>query len=162
MISPCSTVFKSLSTRQPAILLLAGSFAALAVRFLVKVWNSTDDGFRRIIWRCNGKYPAKGEKGCESRHVDDVDLYKAFVNVFNMMVENKNYFIDKWKRMRENDNVLARYKAVQFMRIISDTKPIPEFDVDMYFALVEKMTVYDGCRIIVSLLDRTDVECEIE
>ena len=23
-----------------------------------KVWNSTDDRFRRIIWRCNRKYPA--------------------------------------------------------------------------------------------------------
>lgn len=45
---------------------------------------------------------------------------------------------------------------------MTDTKPIPEFDVDIYFALVEKMTVYDGRRIIVSLLDDTDVECEIE
>ena len=127
-----------------------------------KVWNSTSEKLRRIVWQCNGKYLGKGEKGCGSRHIDDAVLYQAFVDVFNAMVEQKGYFLGKWKRMRESDNLLVRYKAVQFMRIIGDTNPILEFDVDMYFALVEKMTVYDGCRIIVSLLDGTDVECEIE
>ena len=66
-----------------------------------KVWNSTDERIRRIIWRCNGKYPAKGEKGCESRHIDNAVLYQAFVNVFNMMVENKDYFLGKFKGLRK-------------------------------------------------------------
>ena len=46
-----------------------------------KVWNSTDDRLRRIVWRCNGKYVVKGEKGCESRHIDDGVLYQAFISV---------------------------------------------------------------------------------
>ncbi|WP_442891469.1 hypothetical protein [Dendrosporobacter sp. 1207_IL3150] len=33
--------------------------------FSRKVWNSTAERLRRIIWRCNGRYPAKGENGCE-------------------------------------------------------------------------------------------------
>jgi len=80
--------------------------------------------------------------------------------VFNMMVENKDYFIDKWERMRENDNVLARYKAKQFIRILSEKKPLVEFDVDLYFAMIEKMTVIEGTQIIVRLLDGTNLECE--
>ena len=127
-----------------------------------KVWNSTDDRFRRIIWRCNGKYPAKGEKGCESRHIDDGVLYQAVVNVFNMMVENKDYFIDKWKRMRESDNLLQRYKAKQFSKIITETGKINEFDVDLYFALTEKVVVHDGGRLMMILLDDTELECLIE
>jgi len=43
-----------------------------------------------------------------------------------------------------------------------NAKPLNEFDTDLYFALVEKMTVYDGRRLLVSLLDSTDVECEME
>ena len=127
-----------------------------------KVWNSTDDRFRRIIWRCNGKYPAKGERGCESRHVNDGVLYQAFVNVFNMMAENKDYFIDKWERMRESDNLLQRYKAKQFANIIADRGRIKEFDVDLYFALVEKIVVNDDGRLMVVLLDGTEVECTVE
>ena len=127
-----------------------------------KVWNSTDDRFRRIIWRCNGKYPAKGEKGCGSRHIDDGVLYQAFVDVFNAMVENKDYFLGKFKGLRESDNPLRRYKAKQFSKIITEAERINEFDTDLYFASIEKVIVYNGGRLMLSLLDGTEVECVIE
>ncbi|MBP2655710.1 MAG: Resolvase protein, partial [Firmicutes bacterium] len=127
-----------------------------------KVWNSTDERLRRIIWRCNGRYPAKGEKGCESRHIDDWALYQAFINVFNAMVENKDYFMSKWQERLEDENLLQRYKAKQFIKIITRGGVIDKFDIYLYFALVEKITVYDGGRVIVSLLDGTNVECEME
>ena len=127
-----------------------------------KVWNSTDDRLRRIVWRCNGKYVVKGEKGCESRHIDDVVLYQTFVNVFNMMAENKDYFLDKWKGMRESDSSLQRYKAKQFAKIIADRGRIKEFDVELYFALTEKVVVHGEGRLMVVLLDGTEVECTVE
>ena len=127
-----------------------------------KVWNSTDDRFRRIIWRCNGKYPSKGEKGCDSRHIDDGVLYQAFVDVFNTLVGNTDYFLDKWKELRENDNPLQRYKAKQFSKIITETDRISKFDIDLYFALTEKIEVFGEGRLVVSLLDSTEVECLIE
>ena len=127
-----------------------------------KVWNSTDDRFRRIVWRCNGKYVVKGEKGCDSRHIDDAVLYQAFVDVFNAMIENKAYFIGKWQERLGSNNVLVRYKTKQFIGIIAKAEVITEFDDNLYLALVEKMTIHDKGKIIVSLLDGTDVECEME
>lgn len=127
-----------------------------------KVWNSTDERLRRIIWRCNGKYPTKGEKGCESKHIDDEILYQAFVDVFNTLIENKDYFLNKWKELRESDNPLRRYKARQFAKIITETGRISKFDVDLYFALTEKLVVYGEGRFMVILLDGTEVECVIE
>ena len=124
-----------------------------------KVWNSTDDRFRRIIWRCNGKYPAKGEKGCGSRHIDDGVLYQAFVDVFNAMIENKAYFIGKWQEGLKSDNLLKRYKSKQFIASALSWKKIDEFDIDLYFALVEKLTVVGRKQVIVSLLDGTEIEC---
>jgi site-specific DNA recombinase len=62
-----------------------------------KVWNSTDERLRRFIWRCNNKYAVKGKKSCTNKHIDDKVLYQAFINTFNAMIENKNYFIEKWK-----------------------------------------------------------------
>lgn len=127
-----------------------------------KVWNSTDDRFRRIIWRCNRKYPAKGEKGCESRHIDDGALYQAFVDVFNTLVENKERFIEKWRKRLESENALVRYKAKQFLKIITETGRIKEFDIDLYFALTEKVVVYADSRLTVSWLDSTEGECFIK
>lgn len=41
-------------------------------------------------------------------------------------------------------------------------EPIAKFDVDLYFKLVEKITVYDAGMLVVSLLDSSEIECEIE
>ena len=126
-----------------------------------KVWNSTDDRLRRIVWRCNGKYVEKGKKGCESRHIDDDVLYQAFVDVFNALVENKDYFMEKWQERLRSDNALERYKARQFISIITDAGQINEFDIDLYCAFVEKTTVMGRRKMIVSLLDGTEVECDV-
>jgi len=127
-----------------------------------KVWNSTDERLRRVIWRCNKKYIAKGEKGCENKHIDDRVLYQAFINTFNAMIEHKNYFMEKWKEHLKSDNLLQRYKARQFMRIIENAEPIEAFDMDLFFRIIEKMIVYDNKKIIVTLLDRTEIEVVIE
>lgn len=127
-----------------------------------KVWNSTDEKLRRVIWRCNKKYVVKGEKGCENKHIDDRVLYQAFVNTFNAMIENKDYFMEKWKMHLKSDNLLLRYKAKQFIKIINNAEPIESFDMDLYFRIVEKMAVFEGRKIIVTLLVGTEIECVIE
>lgn len=126
-----------------------------------KVWNSSDERLRRIIWQCNGKYGVKGEIGCENRHIDDDVLYQAFINTFNAVVVNKDYFMDKWQSIKEQGNCLQKYKAGQFMILIKKIGFLSEFDIDLYFIMAEEITVYDN-KLIVSLLDDTGIECEIE
>ncbi len=48
------------------------------------------------------------------------------------------------------------------MGILADAEILKDFDVDMFFRIVEKMTVFDGEKIIVSLLDGTEIEVVIE
>jgi site-specific DNA recombinase len=127
-----------------------------------KVWNSTDERLRRVIWRCNKKYTVKGEKSCENKHIDDRVLYQAFINTFNAMVENKDYFMEKCKHNLKSDNLLQRYKAQQYMRIIENAEPIEEFDMDIYFKIIEKIIIFEGNKIIVTLLDGIEIECQIE
>ncbi|WP_373657473.1 hypothetical protein [Sporomusa acidovorans] len=47
-------------------------------------------------------------------------------------------------------------------KIIAETGRIKKFDVDLYFALTEKVVVHDDGRLTVGLLDGTEVECLIE
>lgn len=54
-----------------------------------------------------------------------------------------------------------RYKAKQFIGIVEKAKPITEFDADLYYIFVEKITVRDD-GFIVSLLDGTEMECKFE
>ena len=55
-----------------------------------KVWNS-NDRFRRVIWQCNNKY--KGEK-CDTPHITEDQLKKAFVDAFNQLIQSKNLVED--------------------------------------------------------------------
>jgi len=71
-------------------------------------------------------------------------------------------FTEKWKNYLKSDNLLQRYKAKQFIEIISSSEIMKEFDMDLFFRIVEKMTVFEGKRVIVSLLDGTEIEVIIE
>lgn len=111
-----------------------------------------------ICYRCY----KKGKKGCNNKQIDDKVLYQEFIGIFNAMIENKDYFMQKWKEHLKNDNILVRYRAKQFIGIFKNAKPIKEFDEYLFFRIVEKIIVLDGEKIIVSLLDRTEVEVVIE
>lgn len=62
----------------------------------------------------------------------------------------------------QSENVLVRYKARQFIEIIKEAEALKEFDIDIYFKMIEKMIVFEGNKIIVTLLDGTEVEVVIE
>jgi len=62
----------------------------------------------------------------------------------------------------KSENYLVRYKAKQFIKIIEKAEEIREFDVDLLFMFIEKMSVFDGNKIIVSLLDGTEIEVVVE
>lgn len=126
-----------------------------------KVWNSTDEGLRRIVWRCNDKYTEKGKVGCDNRHVDDEVFYKAFVEVFNSVVENRKHFMVKWKKKIESDDALIKVTAKRIIGIFKEAAEINEFDADLFFRIVEKVTVLDEVLLIFSLLDGTEIEMKL-
>ncbi len=75
-------------------------------------------------------------------------------------MENKEQFIEKWKAVDGDE--LRKYRAREFIDIIRNGELIKEFDIDLYFKMIEKMVVIEGEKIVVSFLDGTDVECVIE
>ena len=52
-----------------------------------KVWHSTDE-YRRTIWRCNNKYG--GDAKCSTPHVTREELEKAFVDVMQKVIAEKD------------------------------------------------------------------------
>lgn len=122
---------------------------------------STNENLRRKVWRCSNRYKVKKEKGCPNKHSDEKILYQTFINTFNAIIENEEHFIEKWKVESEDGNELRKYKAREFIQIIEDREVIEEFDIDLYFKMIEKITAF-GNEVIVRLLDGTEVECIIE
>lgn len=127
-----------------------------------KVWNSTNERLRRIVWQCNNKYATKGKKGCDNRHINDDVLYRAFVSAFNAVLENRENFMSKWEEQTESEDILKRVTTKRFVDIFNNAQQLELFDDELYFKLVEKIVVYEDYRLIVNLLDGAEFECGIE
>ena len=69
---------------------------------------------------------------------------------------------EKWKEQFESEDVLTRVTARRFIMIFQAVQPIEQFDVNLYFKLVEKITVHGDVRLTVSLLKGSGIECKIE
>jgi hypothetical protein len=70
--------------------------------------------------------------------------------------------MERWKDDLKSENVLVRYRSKQFIKIIEKAEPIEEFDVNLFLRIIERLTVFEGEKIIVSLLDGTEIEVVIE
>ncbi|MCX7904158.1 MAG: recombinase family protein [Caloramator sp.] len=51
-----------------------------------KVWHSNDK-YRKVIWQCNSKF--KNNEKCKTPHLYEDKIKKAYVEVFNSLIENK-------------------------------------------------------------------------
>lgn len=63
----------------------------------------------------------------------------------------------KWEEQIESEDVLKKVFAKRFISIYKTAKPVDQFDCELYFKLVEKITVFDG-KLFVSLLNGSEVE----
>ena len=70
--------------------------------------------------------------------------------------------MEKWKGNLKSENALVRYKSKQLIGMLKNAEPIQDFDVDLFYSIIEKMTVFEGEKIIVTLQDGTEIECEIK
>ena len=125
-----------------------------------RTWMSPDGKCKRKIWSCSNRYKTKGVKGCESKHIDEEVLKKVFVNMFNILVENKKYFLEKWQMEMEDVNVLKKYRLNSFMRILKPVTKIDAFDDSLCLKILEQIKVIDDTqKIVITLLDGVSMEC---
>jgi DNA invertase Pin-like site-specific DNA recombinase len=61
-----------------------------------KVWHSNDK-YRKVIWQCNSKY--KNEEKCKTPFINEEELKKVFVEVFNGVINNKEEILKGYEEV---------------------------------------------------------------
>lgn len=128
--------------------------------FWRKGWYKYKDESMRYVWQCSEKYRVKGKSGC-NKHIDDEMLYEVFINAYNIAVQNKEMLMNKWTEMIKDKNTWTRITAKRFIDLFKEAKEITEFNSKLFYKTVEKLLVFDSGKVVASLLDGTDIECEI-
>ena len=60
-----------------------------------KVWHSTSEKYRQIIWQCNDKF--KNNIKCQTPHISEEYLKEKFIEAFNIFFNQKNEIIENYK-----------------------------------------------------------------
>lgn len=119
------------------------------------------DGTKRKVWMCSNRYKEKGVKGCESTHVDEELLNKAFVEAFNELVANKQYFLEKWRVELEDSDVLKQYRLNEFIEILVHGVKQEQFNENLCLRMLGQIKVIDDRgKIYITLLVGTSMICE--
>lgn len=126
--------------------------------FARKGWRSST-GETRKIWQCSGRYRVKGVMGCGNRHVEESTLEKAFVMDWNGILENKEYFLLKWKEQEKSEDLLEVFRVKKFLELILEGEKIREIDTDLIQRIMDHIKVFENGTLVIVFLDGTQVEC---
>lgn len=88
-----------------------------------KIWMQST-GKKRSVWMCSTRYKTKGVKGCDTGHVDEEVLKNVFVEGFNTLIDNKQYFLDKWRQDLVEADELKTYRVKEFRGILEQTEKL--------------------------------------
>jgi hypothetical protein len=77
-----------------------------------------------------------------------------------MLFWKKGAFYEQVERTDNSEDIFKRVTAKRFIDIFKNTKPVEQFDIELYFKLVEKIVVY-GEGVSVGLLDGNEVNWRI-
>ena len=95
-------------------------------------------------------------------HVDEEVLKKAFMGVFNALVENKEHFLEKWKVEMEDADVLKKHRLKMFIKILKPASKTGEFDECLCLKMLDQIKVFEGNKeITITFLDGTSMGCKI-
>lgn len=102
----------------------------------------------------------KGVLGCGNRHVEESTLEKAFVMAWNAVLENKEYFWQKWEEQKKSENLLEAYRGMDFQNIIDDAEPLEKMETDFMLRVLDYIKVFEDGTLMVIFLDGTEIECK--
>lgn len=78
---------------------------------------------------------------------------KAFVMAWNVMVENKKHFIEKWKNISLEDDLLLAYRAKKFLKIVKEIGLIERMDLDFMLETLGHIKIFEDGFILVMFQD---------
>ena len=129
--------------------------------FARKGWRSST-GVDRKVWQCSERYKVKGVMGCANRHVEEKTLIKAYLMAWNVLVENREDFMEQWTEQLQSENLLEGYRAEKFIEYIDGAEPLTEMDTDFMLKTLDHIKVFEDGTLLVVFLDGTETECKNE
>ena len=110
----------------------------------------------------NSGFKVKGVMGCANRHVEEETLIKAYLMAWNVLVENREDFMEQWTEQLQSENLLESYRAEKFIEYTDGAEPLTKMDTDFMLKTLDHIKVFEDGTLLVVFLDGTEIECKNE
>ena len=97
-----------------------------------------------------------------NRHVEEKTLIKAYLMAWNVLVENREDFMEQWTEQLQSKNLLEGYRAEKFIEYTDGAEPLTEMDTDFMLKTLDNIKVFEDGTLAVMFLDGTETECKNE
>lgn len=77
---------------------------------------------------------------------------------WNKLLECREALLPEWKEKAQCDDLLAKFRAVDFMELTKDAQPIQELDVNLMLRTLDHIKVYESGVVVTVFLDGTEIE----
>ncbi len=111
------------------------------------------------MWQCSERYKVKGMLGCANRHIDEETLIEIYLRAWNRLLECREMLVPEWERQMQGEDLLAKFRAMDFMEITKEAQPIKELDIDLVLRTVDHIKVYESGVVVTVFLDGTEIKC---
>lgn len=113
---------------------------------------------QRKVWQCNERYKEKGTQGCINRHIEESSLETVFITAWNTLLDNRDMLKEKWQKQLTDKNLLAAFRAKDFLKLTEKKEHIEKLDMDLLIRTLDHITIFESGSILITFLDGTEVE----
>lgn len=85
-------------------------------------------------------------------------MIEIYLRAWNRLLECREMLVPEWERKMQGEDLLARFRAMDFMEVTKDTQPIKGLDIDFMLRTVDHIKVYESGMVVTVFLDGTEIE----
>lgn len=63
----------------------------------------------------------------------------------------------EWEKKMQGDDLMAKFRAMDFMEITKNVQPMKELDIDLMLRTVDYIKVYEKGVVVTVFLDGTEI-----
>ncbi len=85
-------------------------------------------------------------------------MQKIYFIAWNKLLECWDALLPESKEKARGEDLLAKFRAVDFMELTEHARPLQELDADLMLQTQDQIKVYESGVVVTTLLNGTEIE----
>ena len=88
-------------------------------------------------------------------------MIEIYMMAWNRLLECWKMLMPEWERKMQGNDLLAKFRAMDFMEVTKDARTIKELDIDLMLRTVNHLRVHKNRTVVTLFLDGTEISMKV-